>query len=300
MYGVILVPVDGSPLGERALSLAIPIAKQHGARLTLLHVHEPLLPTTSVAGGAPVRDPALDRHLRADRDKYVARLAKKLRRETALAIEAEIREGPVAETIDTFARQTAVELIVMSTHGRGGFGRFWLGSVADGLLRRVAIPLLLVRAGRGRRSKATAPPLFSRILVPLDGSPLAEQAIAESQRLVGSAPTHLTLAHVVHPALVAATMIGAPEGDQVARVLYLEPLAEQLRSATLTVSTELVPHTNVARALLTLANGDGADLIALASRGQGGIQRLVLGSVADKLIRSADQPVLVCPGRPAA
>ena len=297
MYRVILVPVDGSPFGERALSLAIPVAEQHGARLVLLHVHQLPLPITAVGGGAPVRDPALDHHLREDRRKYLERLATRLRGETAVAIEPVFRDGPVIATIESFVREAGIDLIVMPTHGRGGFGRFWLGSVAEGLLRRVPAPLLLVRAGRsGGSPRPTAAPPFTRILVPLDGSPLAERAVAEVQKLVGSAPAHLTLAHVVHSSLVAISRLGVPKGDYLPRVMYLEPLAERLRSERLTVSTEAVVHTIVHRALLGLAKRDGTDLIAIASQGRGGFQRLLLGSVADKLIRSATLPLLVCAG----
>ena len=305
MYGVILVPVDGSPLGERSLSLAIPVAEQHGARLVLLHVHQPPPPITAIGGGVPVRDPGLDHHLRNERQKYLERLTARLRRETALAIEPVFREGPVIPTIESFIREAGVDLIVMSTHGRGGFRRLWLGSVADGLLRRAPVPLLLIRGGRGRSSPGSAAPPFSRILVPLDGSPLAERAVEEAQKLVGSSPAHLTLAHVVHPALMLVSQLGGPRGGEQAqaqaRAWYLEPLAERLRSESLTVSTEVVVHTSVHRGLLDLAKHTDADLIAITSQGQGGVQRLLLGSVADKLIRSATSPMLVCSGpRPTA
>ena len=145
MYGVILVPVDGSPLGERSLSLAIPVAEQHGARLVLLHVHQPPPPITAIGGGVPVRDPGLDHHLRNERQKYLERLTARLRRETALAIEPVFREGPVIPTIESFIREAGVDLIVMSTHGRSGIGRWVMGSVADRVLRASCRPIFLVR-----------------------------------------------------------------------------------------------------------------------------------------------------------
>jgi nucleotide-binding universal stress UspA family protein len=132
MYTSILVPLDGSPLGERALAQAVPIAEQHGARIVLLHVLEPINPLL-MGGGVPVRDSALDLTWREDAKKYLAKAAARLRKRTMAPVEAVSREGRIVPVIAAYATEAGIDLIVMCTHGRGGFERFWLGSVADGL-----------------------------------------------------------------------------------------------------------------------------------------------------------------------
>lgn len=296
MYTSILVPLDGSPLGERALAQAVPIAEQHGARLILLHVLEPISPLL-MGGGVPVRDSALDLTWREDAKKYLAKAAARLRKRTMAPVEAVWREGKVVPTLAAYATEAGVDLIVMCTHGRGGFERFWLGSVADGLIRHLPAPVLLVRAGRKSAKNVADSAQFSRIVVALDGSPRAESALEATMAMVQSAPTAITLVNVVHPTAALASHSFPSRAEQDMCATYLEPLAARHRTESCEIAVETLANANIGRAILEIAKRHDAQLIALATQGLGGAERFIVGSVADKLIRTSPVPVLVVPSR---
>jgi len=300
MYGSILVPVDGSKLAERALSIAIPLAEQHGARLVLLHAHEPVVATHLVAAGALLRDSGLDTKMRDEARTYVDRLAKRTRRLTSAPVEGVFREGTVVRTIVAYAAESAAGLIVMSTHGRGGVQRLWLGSVADALLRHATVPVLLVRGARPVAKRMLGAPPFMRAVVPVDGSARAEEALSAVSALFGKANARVTLVHVVHPmsAMAAINLKRDPEAEMVSQ--YIEPLARRTASETLEVRYDVRTDAHVARVLMAAAEAHDADLIAIAGQGMSGVQRFLVGSVADKLIRSAAVPVLVVPVQPTS
>ncbi len=296
MISTILVPVDGSKLAERALAVAIPLAEQHDARLVVTLVHEPILPLVS-GGGAPVRDPALDERHRAEQEASVMKLAQRTRKLTRVPVEAVFAHGRIVPTLVAQAAAMQASLIVASTHGRGGIQRFWLGSVADGLVRHAPVPVLLVRGNRpaAKRVVGTAP--FTRALVPLDGSPRAEEALTAVSALLRGAPSRLTLLHVVHPmtAVAAAASDLAHGPEQEVATQYLEPLARRFAREQLDIRLDVRVDANVSRVVLEAAETHSAELIAIAGQGMSGLQRFVVGSVADKLIRTAAVPVLVVP-----
>lgn len=291
MYRSILVPMDGSKLADRALGVAIPLAEQHGARLILVQVYEPLSLMTIPSEGA-ARDAELELTWRREQERALERSVKRVRRQTSAAVEGHFREGEVVAALAREARELSVDLVVMCTHGRGGFQRLFLGSVADGLMRQLAVPLLLVRGGRGG---SVSEGEFERIVIPVDGSHRAEAALPAVADLLGTRAATVTLAHVVHP-MVAA--IAEQHGRKPGRAFekeYLEPLASRVRSESMTVAQATVVDGNVARALLGIATERDADLIAMTTQGMSGFERFVVGSVADKLIRTAGQAVLICP-----
>lgn len=294
MYAHILVPLDGSPLSERALRYAIPLAEQHGARVHLLHVATPVLPLIT-GGGAPVRDAGLDAHWLAEDRKAVERIAKRAKRHSAVQVDLAFRTGRPSAEIVRYSKDNDIGLIVMCSHGRGGFERLWLGSVADELLRELPAPVLLVRGGRGLAVPEAGAVLFPRILIPLDGSPQAERAIAATTELLGATPTAITLLSVLHPtATMGATTTPAPaEVERCAA--YLEPLAARERRAARSVEVGTVVAAAIPRAIITYARQHDASLIAITTRGMSGVKRAVVGSVADKLLRSAPMPVLAVP-----
>jgi nucleotide-binding universal stress UspA family protein len=293
MYTSILVPLDGSPLGERALTYAMPLAEQHGARLILMHVHEPVVPLT-VGGTIPMTDPTLGETWREEQRKYLDRVTKRTRRKTKAPVESVFRDGKVVRTIADYVRTEQVGLVVLCTHGRGGFERLWLGSVADGLLRHLPSPALLVRGGRAAPKVDPSEPLFPRIMVALDGSDAAERALDAALELVGDAPADIRLASVVHPALSMTAQDLPSRFERELTEGYLDPLCARHKSTARTVTYQTAVHANVGRAITQLAKTYDASLIALATQGLGGLQRWLMGSVADKLIRTSPVPVLVC------
>jgi nucleotide-binding universal stress UspA family protein len=215
-----------------------------------------------------------------------------------------LRDGPVAEALCAEAATAAADLVVMATHGRGPWSRFWLGSVADQLLRRLTVPVLLVRPREGGPDRA-GEPVLRRVLIPLDGSDAAEQALRPATELGGLMQAEYTLLGAVEPFIVPDRRLGGnavagwnPELAQAAAAgaaAYLEHMAGRLRARGLGVQVRVVVNRPAAAAILEEARAGVSDLIALATRGRGGSARLLLGSVADKVIRGGDGAVLVVP-----
>src|SRR5262245_43886601 len=174
MYRSILVPLDGSTFGEHALPLALGLARRSGASVHLLHVHTPL--ASLYAEAAVAIDHSLDKELKEHQRAYLADVVRRIGQAASVQVLPTLREGQVATTVRAAAAELGADLVVMTTHGRGPLARFWLGSVADALIRELPVPLLLVRPGEEQPRLDQEPPL-RHLLLPLDGSPLAEQMI---------------------------------------------------------------------------------------------------------------------------
>ncbi len=294
MYRSILVPLDGSTLAERALTIALPIAERHGATLVLVAVHEPVLPAVPSSGVA-LYDTALDTEERARLQRHLARMAARVRKHGPIICETVFREGRVVPTLLAVIRERRADLTVMCTHGRGGFQRMWLGSVTDGVLRGTPTPLLLVRGGRVPMPPP-GHPMGRRVVVALDGSARAEAAVAAVERFLShDAEGEMILAHVVHPMVMAVAMRSAHRPDADFAAQYLQPIVERVRETGRTARSAMATDANVARALLAIAAEEGADLLAITPQGMQALERALVGSVADKLIRTASLPVLVVP-----
>ena len=143
MYKKILVPLDRNAGAEAALPVAADLAKPDGVVIRLLHVAPP--PSAIVAEGRVIAyaDQESDRlqHLAMG---YLREAGHQL---TGLPVKYAVRFGEPAEEILEEARESGVDLVVMATHGRSGVARLMLGSVAEGVLRRSEVPLVLVRHG---------------------------------------------------------------------------------------------------------------------------------------------------------
>ena len=325
MHTSIMVPLDGSSWADAAIPVAATLAEQSGATLELVHVDPP----PANRGGASVVD------LRGDdaengvwRTQFEA-AATRLRAARGVAAEATLLSGPVTDTLEAHVAARAPDLIVMTTHGLGGPGRFLLGSVADALLRRTRVPILLVRrpaaaaSDRGTGSHdvdgrhAHGRPVFRHVLIPLDGSEHAEAVIPPAVALGGPDATEFTLLSVVVPLRAAADPAAARgvsvtppatphparrhwngpfdaiERRERAAKAYLEQIAVELRQCGMAVTTRVVVHAQAAQAIIDVATECHADVIALATRGRHPLPRWVIGSVADRIVRGTDVPVLV-------
>lgn len=309
MYRTILVPLDGSPLSEGALPAACAIARSTGATLHLCHVRTHTSAAPISIEGLPVIDEQLH-SLSALHDRvYLEQVRDRLVAEQELPITVTVldphatpdHDQPVPCLIARHARAIGAELIVMTTHGRGGLSRFWLGSVADALVRLSPAPLLLLRTPEG--APAGGRPLqVRRILIPLDGSARSEAIVAhalELGRLLGAELTLLRV--VVPPVLGAAAPFTTPTDfdpertrrDEAAAQSYLGALAQRLAGEGVAVRTRVVVTDQVAPAILEECERGGCGLIAIATAGRSGLRRLLIGSVADKVLRRADVPLLL-------
>ncbi|MCI0459981.1 MAG: universal stress protein [Gemmataceae bacterium] len=307
MYRSILVPLDGSTFGEHALPLALGLARRSGASLRLLHVYAPL--AAVYAEGAVAIDPSLERDLKQQQVHYLHDVVRRIGEVSSVPVHPEVLEGQVVTTIRAAAVGSGVDLVVMTTHGRGALARFWLGSVADQLVRELPMPLLLLRPGEGRPN-LTDEPTLRHILLPLDGSPLAEQMIEPAVALGSLSEADHTLLRVITPVAPLDYPVEGTTFSQRAQAIvaqierlqaearkeasdYLETVAQRLRSRGLTVQTRVVVESQPAPAILHQTTAGGIDLIALETHGRHGLPRLFLGSVADKVIRGSAVPVLV-------
>jgi len=306
MYHSILVPLDGSAAAEHALPMALSLARRFEAALRIVHVYAPIWGVYHEAGWY---DAIIDREMRERGQGYIDAVIRRLAPAGGDSISATLLEGPVASTIDRYATTSGVDLMVMTTQGRGPMARFWLGSVADSLLRQASIPILFVRPQEGDADLAREP-VLERMHIALDGSELAEQILEPAVALAGAMKAEITLLCVVQqltpasydpessrrsgirPALLEQLQeIDRKESTHAQQ--YLDQVAHQLRDSSLVVNTRVVSHVRPATAIIEDASDHGADLIALATHGRGGLKRLFVGSVADKVLRGAATPVLV-------
>lgn len=293
----ILVPLDGSPLAEQALPLAEAIAQATRARLRLAIVHQ-LLPPPGDRDSARLYQ-AAELTIRKSESAYLRRIANGIRSRPRSEIRTAFLDGAVGPALNEYVQDMGVDMIVLSTHGRGAMDRLLLGSVADFLVRTAEVPILLVRpTGKPMARPSTAKP--RQILVPLDGSPLAEAVLGPAADLAKSLDVDVLIVQVVVPVPAVTDPIVQTGFDLQFTELwreqaedYLQDLAEQLRGQGVRATFAAAIGYSVPQVLLDLAPEGSGVLIAMATHGRGGLRRLMIGSVADKLIRAAHGPVLV-------
>jgi len=299
MIKSILVPLDGSAFGEQALPWAACLSKGLGAHLELVRVHDPVPPWTLATEGA-VAVTTADPAIRDAEDQYLANCAARLREGGFTQVGYRLLDGDTVEQVAAHAEDNAIGLVVLATHGRGALSRLWLGSVSDALVRRLTMPMLLIRP-----TEAAAVPAaerFRKVLVALDGSREAESALEPALALAHPDGCQLFLLRVVPPVPIPGD-VGMPAVPLVDEGLtetltiqartYVEGVAARLRSGKVAVATRVEVEMGPAQAILHEAARSGAELIALATHGARGLRRMVLGSVADKVLRGADRPVLL-------
>jgi nucleotide-binding universal stress UspA family protein len=246
--------------------------------------------------------PIIDQHTRSLRREHEQAYLEGAARRLApgAGVSVVLLDGRVATAIVGHAERSGAGLIVMTTHARGGLERAWLGSVADEMVRVSPVPLLVVRPEPGHVASS-----FRRILVPLDGSATAEAILGHAVRLARLEPeAELVLLQVVQPVASATWVPGAPLPSSVdaadaagphvehART-YLDEVVRRLEAPGLRIRARVEVAVTAAPAILEVARAEQADAVALATHGRSGLARLMLGSVADKLIRGSRTPILV-------
>lgn len=295
MYRAVMLPLDGSPFSEQALPLASTLAKRTGAQLKVVHVHEP----ESEPDWDEITPFRYEGVEQAERkwNGEVLRMEQEFLASHHADADCKVIEGSVVASLEEEIASTDPDLIVMATHGRGGISRAWLGSVADNLVRHIHKPILLIRAREGE-----AEPFELRtdnIVVTLDGSPLSEAVLKHALAIAESNKSKITLLRVVPPAYVATEFNALIQSDTRLRErvdaahAYLNGIATQLAVEGFLVDTEVVVSAFAAGAILDYAEQNKTDVICMATHGRSGMKRLLLGSVADKVLRGASTPVLL-------
>jgi len=300
MFGEIIVPVDGSTFGELALPRALGIACKSGGEVRLVTVITPLPGSQGSHEDHALESERLD--LARERAAvYLADLQKRVILSGCdVPVSGHVETGPVVDALDAHARAAGADLLVMTTHGWGPLRRAWLGSVADGLLRRTPCPVLAVRPEEGeelRLEEAT----FRHILLTLDGSPESREIIPYARGLAQLSGAQITLLRVIPPHFPLSSPFTSHtshefqglEQEEAAARATLEREADGLRDEGFSVQASTVSGVHAPDGILEYAERNRVDVVAMATHGRGGVARLILGSVADKVIRGGNIPVLL-------
>jgi nucleotide-binding universal stress UspA family protein len=287
MLQTILLSLDGSLLSELALPYAASIARRSGARVVLVEA--------ALAQTLPGVDPS-DAQV-----EVTGRAEDNLRRAASWLADGGIQaetcvyyDDPVHAILDAAKRHEA-GLVVMSTHGRSGLGRMLYGSVADQILRRAPVPVLLVPT-TVQRGWPIGQPLS--VLAPLDGSEISEEALQAVDLLAAAFETKLTLLNVVQPLsypIYGDGYANVPFDEEVEMAgarRYLQDQAERLRQRGHQADTHVAVG-RPAEMITTFSRDQGIDVVVMATHGHGGFTRMLLGSVATSTLRQTPVPLLL-------
>lgn len=298
MYQRMLLPLDGSDLSEQVVPFVIALAKACKSTVALAHVVD----TSALhdAGQSWVEMPSVKQFVDEEAGRardYLARVKQRFDAE-GVPVTTEVTSGSPAEAIATLAEAGKADLVAMSTHGRSGLARWVMGSVADRVIRETTKPLLLYRPTDSAPSGAT----INHLVVPLDGSELAEQTLptvaalapllGASVTLFRAVPTYTFAFAEPYPfggAEASAEILEAIENEALE---YLNDQAAALRAKGLTVEVKKTLG-DPANQLVELAHDTPGSLIVMSTHGRSGVARALLGSVADRTVRSSGRPVLL-------
>ncbi|ACZ39710.1 universal stress protein [Sphaerobacter thermophilus] len=281
MIGTVIVPLDGSELAEEALPFAAAIAERSGAPLHLMRVIAPDEPASA--------EEEARTYLRGKARSYGDR------------VQISIRIGDAAEQIVDGAEEMIDPVIVMTTRGRSGIGRWIYGSVAERVVRGAGVPVLLIRSGMAQPEGGT----FRRIMVPLDGSAYAEAALSYAVQIARAFDAELSLVRVAETTQIYAMLTPPAQtppaveslNEVVAQLIadanaYLAKVGERLQGEGLRVRTQTLEGI-AAEQLLAYEQEEDIDLVVMATHGRSGFSRLVFGSVAERVLKLGKTPVMM-------
>jgi nucleotide-binding universal stress UspA family protein len=286
----ILCPVDLSDLSRPAVNHAVLLARWYDAKITALHVCNPVvIPATDFAlAGAYVPVALTSAEVANIREQVTACFASA----TDVGVDVLVETGQPAQRILNRAGVLPADLIVIGTHGTGGFEHLVLGSVAEKVLRQATCPVLTVPPHA--RSTATLP--FKRILCPVDFSEPSLAALDHAFSLAREADAELTLLHVFEwpeeplttRPMTAPEYRQSLEHDAAAKLHALVPdgAGDWCRPAA------RVGHGKAYREILGVATEESADLIVMGVHGRNALDVMLFGSTTNQVIRRATCPVL--------
>ena len=302
MYRKVVVPLDGSEPAQGVLPHVAGVIRDRGSQVYLLAVASLVKGIFPAAVGMqPASSAAQEEGRRVERElvEYLQTVAKQVETDVA-DVQIGVCFGRPADEILAFAGRVGADLIVMSAPGRSGISRWVSGSVADRVLRGAPCPVLLVQAGQAQRRIA-----YRRILVPLDGSELAEQVLPYVKALICPHQTRVFLIRVLTTRLgdrAMALLTSYPPGLRLATTVlhraevqlqgYLRSVAAVLREQGAVVHIA-VRRGSPAEEILAYAAEIEADLLGMTTHGLSGIGRGAYGNVAGRVLQGARCPVLL-------
>jgi nucleotide-binding universal stress UspA family protein len=290
MFNRILVPTDFSRASDAALAHGRMLAGSAGATVHLLHIVDNAFLAAVLADPRDYESAAYEK------------LQQRLPDESLGGILAVERSEAPADTITRYARAHNIDLIVMGTHGRGRVAHLLLGSVAEKVARTAPCPVLTMR-----ESPRTPGGRRPRMLVPTDFSPCADAALGYAKRMAAKMRGSVCLLHVIeHPAagVTFGSELGAPESlearhDQTenARIELGRRLLDDGRSRIVATADIVL---GASAAMISAYAADHVfDMIVMGTHGRSGIAHLLMGSIAESVIRTAPCPVLTVKSRHA-
>jgi nucleotide-binding universal stress UspA family protein len=302
-----LVPLDGSAVAEQVMPAVRQLAPILAARVHLLvvitneqkqHLIAHFAAAPPGTAGQYETDWHWERRAQTQLDHaaeaYLCGQAQALRA-AGLDVTFEVTSGAPADRIVDIAASEPQALIAMATHGYSGLRRWTLGSVADKVVQATQTPVLLMRAVAEVDQPAAGAQSLQRILVPLDGSALAEQALPLAIELATAAHAGLVLLQAVPELLPMhrpSPTIDFPALGHAQALQHLHGVAERWHLQELAV-LPVVTSGQPAQEIVEAAANEHADLTVMATHGYSGVRRWALGSVADKVLHSATTPLLL-------
>ena len=277
-----IVPLDGSALSETALPWARRLAEVDEAQLLLLRT-VPL--TFNMFTGPEPMTPDHDLDDSQFRKQVSEYLGRKVGEFPEGMAHQEVRDGDPADAILKLSESSEMQAVVMASHGRGGLGRWLLGSVATKVLRGSKIPVFVINA----HTDVEPSPEVKRILVPLDGSEFSEIAIPKAFDLAKKLDAKIILYRSVMPGgLEYPTMEDAIRGPMNAVKQYLGEVAARYEDDRIeTLATLDQPAQGIVK------QSESCDMIVMGSHGRSGARRWMLGSVSERIVQEAHRPVLL-------
>ncbi|ESS08519.1 MAG: universal stress protein UspA related nucleotide-binding protein [uncultured archaeon A07HN63] len=285
MYDRLLFPTDGSDGAEAVTDDVLDIAAAHDATLHVLNVAD-----TAHDSVTRVGDEVID-VFEQEGETLVEKTAATAA-ERGIETETAVVQGSVPETITEYADTAEIDLIVMPTRGRRGIEEFLLGSTTERVVRTAATPVLTLRP-----ENAGFDYPFESLLVPTDGSDPATQALDLAAEAAADTAATLNVLSAVDTSVFAGSdalpQLDALEAEASTAV---DAAADRAASAGVAEVVTAVEHgSSIPAAIRSYADEAGVDCILLGTHGRTGLNRYLLGSVAEALVRSADRPVLIVP-----
>jgi len=298
MYTRILVPLDGSKVAEQVLPYARYLAEKLKIPVDLLAVVD-LVGMATSGMTEPVRNlDAFTADTVRRSETYLQHMSKTF---PGIVVGWSVGRGNPAEIVIEKAGNERNTLIVMATHGRSGVDRWLLGSVVEKVLRGTSNALLVVRATADGKTEGESP--ITRVIVPLDGSPLAEKVLPTVAVLAKQLEFETVLLRAYNLKQVVSTFQGSiPNWESLeaqAKLETLRYLDGKVRELKRQGWVEISSHASdrpAAQEIVEAAAKPGS-LIAMCTHGRSGIKRWVLGSVTERVVRHSDRPVLVIPAK---
>jgi nucleotide-binding universal stress UspA family protein len=295
----IIVPLDGSPFAEHAIPLAVSIAARASAQLEFIAVSKPPFSSQYIRG-VRMYDDDMVRHGIAMHRSYLTECQERVSASHAIDASSTVINGNVVETLSAYIAASGADLVVMTTHGGGSPSASWLGSVSERMIRESHLPLLMVRPTAASWSLEELPTI-RRIMVPSDGSEAAERGLRNAISLAETFSAEVLLLGVVEESgpWPGVGLVSMPEYggllDAEGEALHADLTTSATRCAAPGVAIRILVerHVSTVTAIAEVAGREQVDLLAMSTHGRGAIGRFLLGSVADKVLRTSMIPVLL-------